>query len=128
MYIRTHTHVNTHVHVDATRTHTHTHVHVTQVHINTYIHIYTFTRYKYTHTHARAGVVPTATGALMKQAVERIARIRDVAARRLHGLVSCPHVAAAMPAAAAVAAALPADDGTAEVVSLQVRMPLLLHT
>uniref|UniRef100_A0A7S3QWP0 Tubulin-specific chaperone D n=1 Tax=Dunaliella tertiolecta TaxID=3047 RepID=A0A7S3QWP0_DUNTE len=66
-----------------------------------------------------AGVVPAATGALLKQAVERIARIRDLAARRLHSLVSCPHVARAMPAAGQLAAALPKDDGTAEVVSLQ---------
>ncbi|KAF5833816.1 hypothetical protein DUNSADRAFT_9763 [Dunaliella salina] len=66
-----------------------------------------------------SGVVPAATGALLKQAVERIARMRDLAARRLHGLVSSPHVACAMPAAGQLAAALPQDDGTAEVVSLQ---------
>ncbi len=88
-----------------TLTHTHAHTH--------------------THTHAHActhaGVVPSATGALLKQAVERIARMRDVAVRRLRGLVDSPHVVRAMPAAAQVATALPEGDGAAEVVSLQVR-------
>jgi tubulin-specific chaperone D len=55
-------------------------------------------------------VVAPACAALLQQGVERIARVRETAIRQLRGLLAEPRVAAAMPAAAAVSAALPTDD------------------
>lgn len=58
--------------------------------------------------------------ALLKQAVERIARVRESAIRHLCALLANPTIAAALPAAEALRAALPTDDADlAGIVSLE---------
>lgn len=57
-----------------------------------------------------AGVVAAVCAGLLQQSVERIARVRETAIRQLRALLGEPRVVAAMPAAAAVSAALPTDD------------------
>eukprot|EP00955_Chlamydomonas_euryale_P040586 351761-Chlamydomonas_euryale.AAC.1 len=57
------------------------------------------------------GAVSAAAGALLKQAVERIMRVRDAASRHLADLVADPDLAAHVPARAALSASLPLPGG-----------------
>lgn len=45
--------------------------------------------------------------AVLKQAVERIARMRDAALLHLHALLSSPQLAALMPAASTISTCVP---------------------